>query len=117
MLYYKVLMASQKSNKARTYARNRPVVSRKGLENVFEPDGVYLFKLIVVTLAGLMWLRLADPVMLGGVVPIGAFPAGAVIALVLIAWLEHAQFNRKILYAVLVVVTIIGFFLNAGIVI
>ena len=117
MLYYKVLMATQKSNKARTYARNRPVVSRKGLENVFEPDGIYLFKLVVVTLAGLMWLRLADPVMIGGVLPVGAFPAGAVIALVLIAWLEHAQFNRKILYAVLVVVTIIGFFLNAGIVI
>ena len=109
-------MATSKTNKTRTYARNRPVVSRKGLENVFEPDGVYLFKLIVVTLAGLMWLRLASPIMVG-IVPIGAFPAGAVIALVLIAWLEHAQFNRKILYAVLVVVTIIGFFLNAGIVV
>lgn len=110
-------MATQKSNKARTYARNRPVVSRRGLENVFEPDGVYLFKLIVVTLAGLMWLRLASPVVVAGVLPIGAFPAGSVVALVLIAWLEQAQFNRKILYAVLVVVTIIGFFLNAGIVI
>ena len=117
MVYYKVLMATQKSNKARTYARNRPVVSRKGLENVFEPDGIYLFKLVVVTLAGLMWLRLAEPVVIGGVVPIGAFPAGSIIALALIAWLEKAQFNRKILYAVLVVVTIIGFFLNAGIIV
>lgn len=117
MLYYKVLMPTQKSNKSRTYARNRPVVSRKGLENVFEPDGVYLFKLVVVTLAGLLWLRLASPIMIGGILPVGAFPAGTVIALVLIAWLERAQFNRKILYAVLVVVTIIGFFLNAGIVI
>lgn len=105
----------QKSNKSRTYARNRPVVSRKGLENVFEPDGVYLFKLVLVTLAGLLWIRLASPIMLGPV-PVGAFPVGTLIALLLISWLEHAQFNRKILYAVLVVVTIIGFFLNAGIV-
>lgn len=117
MLYYKVLMATkQKPNKARTYARNRPVVSRRGLENVFEPDGVYLLKLILVTLAGLMWIRLASPIMLGPA-PVGAFPAGSLVALLLISWLEHAQFNRKILYAVLVVVTIIGFFLNAGIVI
>lgn len=111
-----LLMATKtKSNKSRTYARNRPVVSRRGLENIFEPDGVYLFKLILTTLAGLMWLRLADPVMLG-IVPIGAFPLGALVALLLISRFEHAQFNRKILYAVLVVVTIIGFFLNAGIV-
>ncbi len=110
-------MAKQKSNKSRTYARNRPVVSRKGLENVFEPDGVYLFKLIAVTLAGLMWLRLADPLIVADTVPVGAFPVGALVALLLIAWLEKAQFNRKILYAVLVVVTIIGFFLDAGIVI
>lgn len=110
-------MAKQKSNKARTYARNRPVVSRRGVENVFEPDGVYLFKLILVTLAGLLWLRIAQPVLIGGVVPVGAFPAGSLIALLLIAHLEKAQFNRKILYAVLVVVTIIGFFLDAGIVV
>lgn len=108
---------NKKKIRPRTYARNRPVVSRKGLENVFEPDGVYLFKLIIVTLGGLMWLRLADPVLIGGTLPVGAFPAGGLLALVLIAWLEKAQFNRKILYAVLVVVTIIGFFLDAGIVI
>lgn len=109
-------MAKQKSNKQRTYARNRPVVSRKGLENVFEPDGVYLFKLIVVTLAGLMWLRLAEPIVVADTVAFGAFPVGGLIALLLIAWLEKAQFNRKILYAVLTVVTIIGFFLDAGII-
>lgn len=105
-----------KKNRSRTYARNRPVVSRKGLENIFEPDGVYLFKLIVVTLAGLLWIRLHDPLLIAGVLPFGAFPAGAMIALVLIRWLEKAQFNRKILYAVLIVVTIIGYFMNAGIV-
>lgn len=109
------MATKQKSNKSRTYARNRPVVSRKGLENVFEPDGVYLLKLVLVTLAGLLWIRLVSPIMLGPV-PVGAFPVGTLVALLLISWLERAQFNRKILYAVLVVVTIIGFFINAGIV-
>ena len=114
MLYYKVLMAKKKQ-RTRTYARNRPVVRRKGLENLWESDGTYVLKLVLVTLGGLMWIRLSDPIVLG-VVPFGAFPAGALIVGLLLAWLEKAQFNRKIMYAVLVVVTIIGFFVDAGIV-
>ena len=104
-----------KKKRTRTYAKNRPVVSRRGLENIWESDGAYVLKLVLVTLAGLMWLRLAEPIILGGI-PIGAFPAGALIAGLLLAWREKAQFNRKIMYAVLVVVTIIGFFVDAGIV-
>ena len=117
MLYFKVLMAKQKSNKARTYARNRPVVSRKGLENVFEPDGVYLFKLVLVMLGGLLWVRFAEPFIIGDVFTIGSFPAGALVALLLIAWLEPAQFNRKILYAVLMVITVVSFLGGAGVVV
>lgn len=77
---------------------------------------MYVLKLILVTLGGLMWIRLSAPIVLAGV-PIGAFPAGSLIAALLLAWREKAQFNRKIMYAVLVVVTIIGFFVDAGIVI
>ena len=109
-------MGKQKTNRARSYARNRPVISRRGLENVWESDGVYVLKLILVTLGGLLWIRLQTPVLLGDAVPIGALPAGSLVVAVLIAWLEKAQFNRKIMYAVLVIVTIIGFFINAGIV-
>lgn len=109
-------MAKRKSNKARTYARNRPVVSRRGIENIWESDGVYVLKLILVTLGGLLWVRLQSPVMIGNIVPVGALPAGSLVVAFLIAWLEKAQFNRKIMYAVLVIVTIIGFFINAGIV-
>lgn len=109
-------MGKQKTNRARTYARNRPVVSRRGLENVWESDGVYILKLILVTLGGLLWIRLQTPVLIGNMVPVGALPAGSLVVAILIAWLEKAQFNRKIMYAVLVIVTIIGFFINAGIV-
>jgi len=109
-------MTKQKSNKSRTYARNRPVVSRRGFENVFEPDGIYLLKLVLVTLCGLLWFKLQTPLLIGGTVPVGAFPVGTLVGLGLISWLEKAQFNRKIMYAVLIVVTIIGFFVDAGIV-
>lgn len=109
-------MGKRKTNKARTYARNRPVVSRKGTENIWESDGVYVLKLILVTLGGLLWLRLSTPIVVADVLPIGAVPLGSALAAVLIAWFEKAQFNRKIMYAVLVIVTIIGFFINAGIV-
>lgn len=111
-----VSMGKQKSNKSRTYARNRSVVSRRGLENVWESDGIYVLKLVLVTLAGLFWLRLETPLVIAGFLPVGAIPVGSAIAALVIAWLEKAQFNRKIMYAVLVIVTIIGFFINAGIV-
>lgn len=109
-------MSKRKSNKARTYARNRPVVSRRGIENVWESDGVYVLKLVLVTLGGLLWLRLKSPLIIADVLPVGAIPIGTLVAVLLISWLEKAQFNRKIMYAVLVIVTIIGFFINAGIV-
>ncbi len=105
-----------KKKKHRTYARNRPVVSRKGLENIWESDGVYVLKLVLVTLGGLTWLRLAQPIDVMGI-PVGAFPVGSLLVGLLLAWKEQAQFNRKIMYAVLVIVTIIGFFVDAGIVI
>ena len=110
-------MSKHKTNKHRTYARNRPVVSRRGVENIWESDGVYIFKLIVVTLSALVWLRFQQPIIIGDVISIGAFPVGFAVSGLLIALLEKAQFNRKVLYAVLVVVTIIGFFLDAGIIV
>lgn len=103
---------SKQSRKERTYARNRPVVSRRGLENVWESDGVYVLKLVLVTLLGLTWLRLSEPVF-----SIAAIPVGGMIGAILVATVEKAQFNRKIMYAVLVITMIISFFLEAGIVI
>lgn len=111
------MATKKKSNRERTYARNRTVVSRKGYENVWETDGVYLLKLMATAIAGLLWLRLESPIIFFNSIPLGAIPVGTMIALLLIATLEKAQFNRKIMYALLVVVSIVGFFVDAGIVI
>lgn len=81
-----------------------------------EADGVYFLKLVVVVLLSTLWLKLAVPMSWNGI-PLGAFPLGALLALVGIKLLEKDQTDRKIWFAVLVVVTIISYFVPAGIVI
>lgn len=82
----------------------------------YENDGTYLLKLVVVLLLGTMWLKLQNPLSWHGV-PFGAFPLGTIVGLVAVKLFEKDQLNRKILYAVLVIVTVICYFLPAGIVI
>lgn len=109
---------SKKQNKARprTYARNRAAMSRRGYEKLFEADSTYFLKLIVCVLLGTLWLKFAAPVTVAGVY-VGAIPAGLIIGLVLINRFEKIQADRKIWYAVLIVMTVICYFVPAGIVI
>ncbi len=98
----------------RTYARNR------GRNNVgyhlSEGDGVYFLKLVTVVLLGTLWLKLAIPMEWNGII-VAAFPLGTLLALVAIRLFEKNQLDRKIWFAVLVIVTILSYFVPAGIVI
>lgn len=67
-------------------------------------------------LLGTLWLKLATPLSWNGI-PFGAFPLGALIAVVGIKLYEKNQYDRKIWYAVLLVVMIISYFVPAGVVI
>jgi 4-hydroxybenzoate polyprenyltransferase len=98
----------------RTYARNRP--RRRISERVAEADGVYFLKLVVVVLLATMWLKFTAPLSWHGI-PLAAFPLGALVALIGIKLLEKDQYDRKIWFAVLVIVMIISYFVPAGIVI
>jgi positive regulator of sigma E activity len=98
----------------RTYARNRPVKAAK--QYISESDGTYFLKLVCVVLAGTLWIKLSQPIMWAGVI-IGGVPLGALIGFAAIALFEKNQLDRKIWYAVLLIVTIICYFLPAGIVI
>lgn len=111
-------MAQEKTKKSRprTYARNRAVMSRRGKLLLSEPDGVYFLKLVVVVLLSTLWIKLATPMSWQGI-PIAAFPLGALILLVGIRLLEKNPLDRKIWFAVLLVVAIISYFVPAGIVI
>ncbi len=98
----------------RTYARNRP--RRKVSDRINEGDSVYFLKLVVVVLLSTLWLKLATPLSWNGI-PFGGFPLGALIAFISIKLFERDQYDRKIWFAVLIIVTIISYFVPAGIVI
>ena len=108
----------KKQHKARprTYARNRAAVSRRGYEKLFEADSTYFLKLIICVLLGTLWLKFASQITVAGIY-VGAIPAGLIIGLVLINQFEKIQADRKIWYAVLIVMTVICYFVPAGIVI
>lgn len=97
----------------RTYGRNRP---KRRVGQMSNSDGVFFLKLIIVVMLGTLWLKLATPMSWNGI-PIGAFPLGALIALVAIRLFEKNIYDRKIWFAVLVMVTILSYFVPAGIVI
>ena len=80
-----------------------------------ETDSRYFLKLILYVLLGLFWLRLSSPLSVFGL-NIGALPVGLAIGL-LIARHDRFQIDRKIEYAVLIVVAIVSLFLPIGLVI
>lgn len=110
-------MPKIKQKRPRTYARNRgATVSRRGYEKIFESDGTYFLKLVVCVLLGTLWLKFAHPISWMNV-PLGGIPLGLLVGLVLVNRFEKYQSDRKIWYAILLVVTIICYFMPAGIVI
>lgn len=109
-------MVQQKQKRPRTYARNRAAtISRKGYENIYETDGTYFLKLVVFTLLGTLWLKFGHPITVGGIL-VNGIPLGLFIGLFLVNQFEKYQSDRKIWYAILLVVTIICYFVPAGIV-
>lgn len=110
-------MAREKQKHSRTYARNRAAtVSRRGYEKVVESDSTYFLKLVLCVLLGTLWLKFGQPISIQGV-PLGGIPAGFLVGLILVNRFEKLQSDRKIWYATLIVVTIICYFVPAGIVI
>jgi hypothetical protein len=105
----------QKTRRKRTYARNRATTVTALRDSVVESDSIYFLKLVIVVILGTLWIKLQQPVSWQGI-PFGGFPLGGLIALVGIHSLEKNQFDRKIWYAVLIIVTIICYFVPAGIV-
>lgn len=91
-------------------------VSRKGYEKVFESDGTYFLKLVLYALLGTLWLKFQQPLVIGAF-PLNGVPAGLLIGLIVVQQFEKYQSDRKIWYAILLVVTIISYFVPAGIVI
>ncbi len=106
-----------KNPRPRTYARNRAqVVSRRNRQALSDADGTYFLKLVGVVLLSTLWIKFDTSLSWSGFM-LAAFPLGALIALVAIRLFEKNPYDRKIWFAVLVVVTIVSYFVPAGIVI
>jgi hypothetical protein len=80
-----------------------------------ESDSAYFLKLVLYVVLGSMWLKFASPIMLGDIM-LNALPVGLMVGLVFASH-DHFQVDRKIEYAVLIVVTIISYFAPSGILI
>ncbi|HSE61182.1 MAG TPA: hypothetical protein VLA88_02720 [Candidatus Saccharimonadales bacterium] len=80
-----------------------------------EKDSTYFLKLVLYIILGSFWLKLSSPLLIGSM-QIHGLPLGLVIGL-LFASHDHFQVDRKIEYAILIIVTIVSFYLPAGIVI
>lgn len=96
--------------------RVRPAVVAARDDKVFESDGTYFLKLVVFALLGTLWLKFGQSVSWLGI-PLHGIPLGMFVGLVLIWKFEPHQSDRKIWYATLLLVTLICYFVPAGIVI
>lgn len=102
-------------NSARTYARYRTNISRRGNEKFTESDGVFFLKLVILLVLSSFWVKLSNPLSAGNLIMTG-FPLGMLVAFLLIRIYEKRVLNRKIWYSVVLIVTILSYFLPSGVV-
>jgi di/tricarboxylate transporter len=113
-LLYWLAMAQQKQKTNQKKVTTRTATAtRRGYERVFESDGTYLLKLVTFVLLGTLWIAFKDPISWMGV-PLAGIPIGLLVGLLLVNRFEKHQEDRKIWYAILVIVTIISYFARAG---
>lgn len=80
-----------------------------------EPDSIYFLKLVIYILLGVFWIKFHAPISLGPFI-FNGFPIGLFIGLYL-ASRDRFQIDRKIEYAILIIFTLLSYFLPVGIVI
>ncbi len=79
-----------------------------------ESDSAYFLKLVLYVVLGTFWLKFAEPLQVGAFL-INGFPLGLILGLIFASH-DHFQVDRKIEYAILIVMTILTYFLPAGII-
>jgi positive regulator of sigma E activity len=116
-LLYFLAMANKKQTKNQPRIHTRAVaMGKRGYDKVFESDGTYLLKLVAFFLLSTFWVKFATPVTWLGV-HMNAIPVGFLVGLLLVRRFETHQEDRKIWYAVMLVVTIICYYYSAGIIV
>ena len=89
-------------------------VARSIKRVITEPDSVYFFKLVVYILLGAVWLKFHAPIHVGPFIFTG-FPLGLCVGLFL-ASRDKFSIDRKIEYAILIIMALLSYFLPVGII-
>ncbi len=79
-----------------------------------ESDSEYFLKLVLYIILGALWLKFASPLSIGAV-QFNGFPLGLVVGL-FFASHDKFQIDRKIEYAILIIMTLLSYFLPIGII-
>lgn len=91
------------------------MVKKKQKNAETESDSTYFLKLVLYIIMGTLWIKFTQPIELLGLV-INGLPLGLFVGL-FFASHDHFQIDRKIEYAILIVMTIVTYFLPAGIIV
>ena len=108
-------MASTAKTKTPVKSKKKPTVRHTFRSRVRESDGQYLLKLVVVVLVGAVWFKFGHVFYVGSFAFTG-IPLGMLLGILLVDKLEVHQDDRKIWYAILILVAIVSYFFPAGIV-
>lgn len=104
--------------RARTYARNRTAISRRGNLKYLrfeEPDGIYMLKLTLLLVVSSFWVKISARQGVGET--FWGLPVGVLVAFLLARQFEKNPLNRRIWYLLIIVMGLVSYFLPAGIVI
>lgn len=89
--------------------------SKKVSTETPERDSTYFLKLVLFVILGTLWIKLSTAIVIGPFV-VSGIPLGLFVGLIFASH-EHFQVDRKLEYAVLLLMTVVSYFLPAGIVI
>lgn len=92
----------------------RQTKTKKTAKEPVQRDHIFFLKMVLYVLLGAVWIKLAKPLTLGSFAFSGV-PVGLIIG-VLFASQDRFQIDRKIEYALLLMMAILTYFLPAGIV-
>lgn len=87
----------------------------KTKQKLTEPDSTYFLKLVMFVILGSLWLKFNEPITLIGDFQLIGLPVGLIVGL-LFASQDHFQVDRKIEYAILVVMSAVTLYLPIGII-
>lgn len=83
--------------------------------NPTESDSSYFLKLVLFVILGTLWIKFQEPLMITDDFALRGVPLGLFVGMIFASH-DHFQIDRKIEYAILLIMTIASLYLPVGIV-